>query len=326
MEATAVSIAAPAAPQLDMDTTEEIRERVRRICEAGNGYTQSRVAKEAGISSTTLSQILGGTYQGNVTANIIKIKQWLSLYDERANNEELPEVPRWVDTPTSRRILSDLKYAHLAKDLILIIGGAGIGKTKTISQYAAVTPGVWHVEMSAATGSLVGALEEIAIAVGVRDYARTGPYLQRAIAAKIRGTGGLLVIDEAQHLTVQALDQIRWFNDSCDIGLVLSGNDRVYTQMTGGNRAAYLDRLYSRVGKRTHIKRVTAGDADAIIKAWGIGDSLSRNGIREIANRPGALRVLNKVLRLAATYAQAKAKSIGSEEIALAARELGVFE
>lgn len=327
MEDTAIaSIAEPSAEQLNSDAIEAIRDRVRRICEAGNGYSQARIAKEVQISTATLSQFLGGNYQGNVLSIALKVRQWLDLLAERQNNEELPAVPRWVDTPTSRRILNDLRYAHLARDLILIVGGAGIGKTKAIEQYASITPCVWHVEMTAATGSLVAALEEIAIVVGEREYARSGPYLQRAIAKRIRNTGGLLVIDEAQHLTVQALDQIRWFNDSCNIGLVLSGNDRVYTQLTGGNRAAYLDRLYSRVGKKTHIKRVGAGDADAIIKAWGIDDSATRDNIRDIASRPGALRVLNKVLRLAATYAQAKGKRISMDEISAAARELGVFE
>lgn len=327
METTNVtSITAQRQEELSPEQLSDLRERIRMISEAGNGYSQARIAKEAGVSSATLSQFLGGSYAGNLQAVGLKVSNWLRSYDDKAGSESLPQAPSWVDTPTSRRILGDLRYAQLAADLVLIVGGAGIGKTKAIEQYAAISPNVWHVEMTAATASLLSALEEIALVVGVREYARSAPYLQRAIAQKVRGTGGLLVIDEAQHLTVQALDQIRWFNDRCDIGLVLAGNDRVYTQLTGGNRAAYLDRLYSRVGKKTHIKRATVGDADSIIKAWGIDDTGCRDRIRDIAAKPGALRVLNKVLRLAATYAQAQGRRICCDDIGSAARELGVFE
>jgi len=312
--------------EFSQEQMSDMRERVRMISEAGNGYSQNRIAREADMSGATLSQFLGDTYKGNMQATAMKIAKWLNAYDAQASTESLPMAPAWVDTPTSKRILGDLRYAQVAADLVLIVGAAGIGKSKTIEQYQAIAPNVWHVELSAATGSLLAVLEEIAIRVGLRDYVRSASYLQRAIATKVRNTGGLLVVDEAQHLTVQAMDGIRWFNDKCGIGLVFAGNERVYTQMTGGNRAAYLDRLYSRVGKKTLIKRATQGDADAIIKAWGIDDGKCRERIRDIAAKPGALRVLNKVIRLAATYAQASRKPICCDSIGQAARELGVFE
>lgn len=312
--------------EFTLEQMSDIRERVRMISETGNGYSQNRIAREAEMSSATLSQFLGDTYKGNLQNTAVKIAKWLNTYDAASSSESLPTAPAWVDTPTSKRIMGDLRYAQIAADLVLIVGAAGIGKSKTIVQYQATSPNVWHVELSAATGSLLAALEEIALKVGVRDYARSAAHLQRAIAERIRGTGGLLAIDEAQHLTVQAMDGIRWFNDKCGVGLVFMGNERVYTQMTGGNRAAYLDRLYSRVGKKTLIKRSAQGDADAIIKAWGIDDARCRDRIRDIAARPGALRVLNKVLRLAATYAQASRKAICCDAISQAAHELGVFE
>lgn len=329
METTATNITpiSNAIPEeFSVEQMSDLRERIRKIAESGAGYSQSRIATETGISTATLSQFLGGTYKGNLQGTAQKIGRWLNSYEAQSSTESLPAAPSWVDTPTSRRIISDLRYAQIAADLVLIVGGAGIGKSKAIEQFAAISPNVWHVELSAATGSLLAALEEVAIKVGLRDYSRSAAHLQRAIAGRIRNTGGLLVVDEAQHLTVQALDGLRWFNDKCGIGLVFSGNERVYTQMTGGNRAAYLDRLYSRVGKKTLIKRSAQGDADAIIKAWGIDDAGCRDRIRDIAARPGALRVLNKVIRLAATYAQASRKPICCDAIGTAARELGVFE
>lgn len=313
------------AEELSSEQLSSLRERVRAIAEDDKSYSQARIAREADISSATLSQFLGGTYGGNQQNIARKLDAWLRALDERTSAGKLPEGPSWVSTPTAEKILGGLRYAQMAGDIVLIYGGAGVGKSKTIERYARTVPNVWHVELTPATGSVLNCLQEIALTMGLRDLTNSAAFLQRAIWQRVRDTNGLLVLDEAQHLTVPALDQVRAINDQTGIGLVLCGNERVYTQMSGGNRAPFLDRLYSRIGKRIQLKKATLGDADAIIAAWGIDDSPCKEAIRQIASTPGALRVLNKVLRLAATYAKANGRGIGCQEIRLAARELDVL-
>lgn len=303
-----------------------LRESIRHIVEKDPTYSQARVGKEADVSSSTLSQWLGGSYPGNNNVIGKKLRAWLTAYEERTKDGGLPQPPAWVETPTSARILSGLRYAQMAQDLVLILGGAGVGKTKTIERYRNQQPNVWVVELTPATGGEIAAMEEIVIALGVRDYARTSGHLFRTILSKVRNTNGLLILDEAQHLTVKALDQVRAILDQGQIGLVLAGNERVYSQMTGGNRAAYLDRLYSRVGQKIILRKATTKDADAIIDAWGFEDARCREPLRAIASKPGALRQLNKVLRLAAAYAKSQNHKLSCEDIAAAARELGVHE
>lgn len=301
----------------------DLRDRIRAIAEDDKSYPQSRIAKEAGVSSTTLSQFLGGTYAGNNAKVAGTLATWLGAYAERLATGGLPQGPEWVGTPTSEKIIAGLRYAQMANDVVVIYGGAGLGKSKTIARYAQTAPSVIVVEMTPSTSGVLACLEEVAIAVGLRDYSRQAAFLHRAICSRLRATNGLLVVDEAQHLGVQALDQLRGIHDRTNIGLALVGNERVYTQMAGSNRAAYLDRLYSRIGKRIHLKRASEADADAIVKAWGIDDAACRHRIRDIAAKPGALRVLNKVLRLAATYAQAGNRRVCCDDIQAAWRELG---
>lgn len=316
----------PEPQELTPEQMTDLRERIRIIIRDDSTYSQARIAREADVSPTTLSQFLGGTYAGNVQNVARAVVKWVNALDARYAAGALPEGPAWVSTPTSEKITATLRYAQMAADIVLIYGGAGIGKSKTIDRYRRTAPNVWHVELSAASGSIMGMLEMIAEAIGVRDYVRSANHIERAILARIKGTGGLLVLDEAQHLTVQALDEARVFNDKGGVGLVLCGNERVYSQMTGGNRAPFLDRLYSRVGKKIYLRRSLVADADKIIAAWGIDDSPCRDAVRAIAGKPGALRVLNKVLKLAATYAKAKGRAISCDEITHAATELGVFD
>ncbi|WP_459062144.1 AAA family ATPase [Stenotrophomonas sp. PSU-St15] len=316
----------PITPEeLSPEQLADLRDRLRITLEEDKNLSQARLAKESDISSATLSQFLGGTYAGNQQNVARKLAGWLNVRDERISNGKLPEGPEFVTTPTSEKLRAVLQYAHMAGDIAVIAGGAGLGKTVTNKRYAAVSPNVWHVELTPATGGVLTCLQEIAAVMGLRDLVNSAAYIQRAIFQKVRNTSGLLILDEAQHLTVQALDMVRAINDQTSIGLVLCGNDRVITQMTGGNRAPFLDRLYSRVGKRLVIHKVVKGDADAIIDAWNIADAGCRDQIRQIADLPGALRVLNKVLRLASIYSQAKNERICCESIRYAAKELGVM-
>ncbi|HEY0464568.1 MAG TPA: AAA family ATPase [Polyangiaceae bacterium] len=302
-----------------------VRERVRKIIETVGGYSQSLVSREASLSTTTLSLFLSDTYTGNNQKVAKKLADWLNTRDEQESFDQLPEAPAWVDTPTSNRVLTALRYARLTNGIVLICGVAGVGKTKAIEQYAVISPNVWHVELSAATGNLRGALEEIASAVGIREIPRGVSAMQRAIATKVRGTKGVLVIDEAQHCTVRTLDEIRWFNDKCGIGVVFAGNERVHTQFSpGGERARYLDRLYSRICKKVMVNKATPGDIAAILDAWDVENEECTQIATAIAMQPGALRMLTLALRLAATNATAKGTTISARALRGAAHELEV--
>src|SRR6185437_1982020 len=106
------------------------------------------------------------------------------------------------------------------------------------------------------------------------------------------------------------------------VGIALVGNDGVFARMAGGRNAQQLDRLYSRVGKRLSLRQSTEADIIAMISAWGIDDTKCRATLIEIARRPGALRTLNKTLRLASMHAAAEGRGVCCEDVRAAATEL----
>lgn len=304
----------------------DVRERLRAAMTRDKTLTQALIAREVGVSPAVVNQYLKGVYAGDNDGVENKLVLWLSSHDERrAQGAAMPTAPMWVETATGARILGALGYAQQAGDIAIIYGGAGLGKTSAIRQYDTLALNVWHVTMTPASASVVTALEEICAALGVNEFGGAAK-LFRAVVRKVRGTGGLLVIDEAQHLSVAALDQIRSIHDATEIGVALVGNTEVYARMTGGNRAAYLDRLYSRIGKRLALRQSTKEDIAAILKAWGIGDAKCRATLEEIARKPGALRGLTKVLRLAAMHAHAERVDLCCEHVGRAWRELGGAE
>ena len=317
---------APDLPE-DFDLREELRVRM----EGGKGLSQAVIAREAGVSSSTLSQWMGGTYPGNDANVREKLLVWFRALVQRETTSGLPVGPEFVETATTKRIAGGMRYAQLGPDMVVIYGGAGVSKTKTAERYRRTAPNVWLATATPATAGVTPVLGVIADAVGIKDRPAAAAALFRAICTRVgvERAGGLLIIDEAQHLNPQALDQVRAIHDFTGVGIVLMGNEQVYGRMTGGtSRAAYLDRLFSRIGKKIYIKAPVQEDVEEITRAWGITDPACAQQLRDISRRPGSggLRVLHKVLRLASSYAQAKGEKLCCADVRTAVAELGVLE
>ncbi len=317
---------APMTPAA-LDAAPDLRLELRELLARDRAYSQTRIAREAGISASALSQWMSGTYAGDNPAVEAKIGRWLDLLQaSRASASAMPAAPDFVETPSAARILAALRYAQVAGDIAVIYGGAGMSKTTSIREFARRSPNVWHATMTPASASVATCLEEIADAVGAAGVAGSAARLHRGICRRVTNTGGLLAIDEAQHLSVAALDQIRSIHDATGVGIALVGNEAVYARMTGGNRAAYLDRLFSRIGKKVRLLRPTAEDVRALIACWGIDDAQCAPALHDIASRPGALRQLTKTLRLASMHAAAEGRAICCTDVKTAWRELGGAE
>lgn len=305
----------------------DIRDQIRQLMDSDKRLSQAKIAKQADMSPTTLSQWLSGTYAGDNAAIEKKLQLWVDTTQAaRARADVMPAAPDYVATPTAERVIAALRYAQVAGDIACVYGGAGLGKTTGILRYRTAAPNVWHATMTPASASVVPALEEIAEAVGVSNTVGGATRLHRAICRRIANAGGLLVIDEAQHLSVAALDQVRSIHDATGVGIALVGNESVYARMTGGNRAAFLDRLFSRIGKRVRLVKSTQGDIEALLDAWGIDDDKCRAQLVDIATKPGGLRGLTKVLRLASMHAMAATRALCCDDVRAAWRELGGVE
>lgn len=302
---------------------EDLRARIIATLERDN-LAQSTVAREAGFSGSALSQWLQGKYAAATAELDAKLARWLEAYERRKREQaRLPAAPGYVETPTGSRVIDALAYAQLAGDIAVVYGGAGLGKSQGCAAYQERNPCVWIATMTPATASIATALEEIADALRLPDGAGGAARLQRAIVKRLRGTGGLLVVDEAQHLSVAALDELRSLHDASGIGLALVGNETVYARLTGGTRAAYLDRLYSRIGKRVRLARTVKGDVDAIARAWNVTERDTLVLLADIAGKPGALRGVTKCLRLAALLAAADSEALGVRHLRAAWTDLG---
>ena len=320
---------APAAPAVGAvsASSEALKTAVRKVL-LNNRMTQDRMARDAGLSGSALSQWLHGKYQGDVPALEDRLSAWLADTQSSAL-EPCETAPVWVQTPTATAIEGALNYARIRPSIAVVYGGAGVGKTTTIDRYARASAGVWVWEAKKSQRSMLEALRAIEGTMsGYPCEEKRSSTISRMIAQRLQWAHkpALLIIDEAQHLKLDAVEELRSIHDSTGVGLVLSGNESVYTQLTGRTRRADFAQLFSRVGKRLRLDKPAPGDVAAILQAWRIEGIKERELCQQIASLPGGLRGLVNVLVDAATAAQAMGRAVDIKALRAAWSDQGAMQ
>lgn len=293
-------------PMMTPEEEEAIRADVRALM-AAETLTMKDIARACGVAYGTFSSWMGGTYQGRTHHVAAEARRGLDAHRTKARTRAMaPAAPGFVPTATAEMFLGGLEHAQHMAELVVITGGPGVGKTTAAREYRVRNPNVWLMTAEPVHATPRALLDDLADAVGIDARGMSGQRLSRAITIKLRGTGGLLIIDEAQHLTSQTLDQLRSLHDLAGLGIALLGNETVYARLEGGTRAAHYAQLFSRVGMRLTRVRPVQADVAALLDAWGVAGAAERALLKQIAAKPGALRGLTKVLRIAHMLAGAK--------------------
>ena len=284
----------------------DIRAGLRMLVDDENA-TYAQIARETGISTGTLSGFMNDKYNGDNERIEQALRRWL---ENRLLAADFPEPPRFIETPTVRQIWTSMRFARLTESIAVVCGNPGVGKTEAAREYRRKNENVWMITVTPSCASVLECLTELAFELGMNDAPRRKGPLSRALRRRLDGTQGLVIIDEADHLGAEVLEELRLLQESTRVGLVLMGNHRVYSNMTGGNRTVEFARLFSRIAKRTAINKTKKTDVKAIADAWQITGEKERELLQTIAQKPGALRVLNHALRLAAMTAHGKGEQV----------------
>ena len=286
-----------------------------RAAAAEDGLSMAQVAKAVDIPAGTWTNFMGGTYAGKLERLVNAGRAWLAARQTRKRTQAiLPKAPLFVPTQSASQIIATLEHAQHAPDFVVISGGAGIGKTTSIQHYRRTAPSVWVITGEPTLRSAWMLLDYIAEAMDMTG-GRSTQKQSRTLVRRLQGSGGLIIVDEAQHLSTQALDQLRTLHDLAGIGVAVVGNETVYSRIQGGARTAEFAQLHSRVGMRLARAKPTRADIEAMIDAWKVEGERERKLLTAIARKPGALRIMTKVVLLAHRNAAAEGRSLQAEHI-----------
>ena len=298
------------------DEQQVLRQRLLEVKDSEN-RTWRRLAVQIGVPDGTLSNWAGGTYGADGSKVAEKVERWLRSLEERATFRASEPITRFVNTPSALDFLAVLGRAQALAHIVVLTGAPGIGKSRAACQYKATNPNVYKITASKFFTSVPQLLSAMAREMSLPDMGRQDR-IAAMILRKIIGSEGLIIVDEAQLLTLDQLEAVRSFHDQGGIGLALIGNPSVMRKLEGEHRGADYAQFFSRVGMRLNRMHAKRGDMEALLEAWGVEDPQVHRALCGVAKKAGALRGAAMTFRLACTLADAERTPVNLEHVKLA--------
>lgn len=296
------------------------------------GISQAKLAPQVGVSQTALSQWRRDKYDnGDITELERKLEEFFRTQDTVQAMEEKAAPYRpildYIPTSISEDIYNAIKYCQIQRGMTILHGDAGLGKTKGAERFIRENPtSAIYIQATPSSGTLGSMMKLIARALRIPET-RNKLDLMLAIRDKLEGTNKVIIIDEAQHLKLSALEEIRSLSDPNSItgekgtGICLIGNTEVYTRLVGKQQAQFAQ-LFSRIRMNRYYStsQVKQEDIKALFPKlteegskkeldFLLGISQSHWGIR------GAVNVYNNAVNN---------EDIGYQGLYTMAREMGI--
>lgn len=301
----------------DVKTWRKLITRVIDVAQA-NDWSKAEVARRADVAEGTFSQWASGKYPGTLANVNQSISLWLDALEEGASiAATVPKSPSFIKTSIGVDVYNTLLYTQITAGFTAVTLPSGTGKTHAAEHFKATRPFVWLATASPYTRTVHGMLIDLAAALDVQEY--NPARLVRAIGRKLQrqGDGTLLIMDEAQSLTPDAINQLRHFVDISKCGVALLGNEHTAQSFfaDAGKSVNSRAQVASRFDRRLRKERDPVGDAEKLISAWGIDDPASVQVLLGYASKPGALRNVDRVMKGASMSALGQGEDVGLKHI-----------
>lgn len=269
-----------------------------------DGMSQNRFAAALGINPAYISGYLkeGSNYK---YADKVEepAKNYIDNFIKKIDviQDELP----FVRTKDAKSIHAVINWAVRDRDMAMISGVAGSGKTRAIKEYVKTHPDSILIEATINT-SAKSLFKILAHELGINEKGSIDDLIRQSGEA-LKKVSKTIIVDEAEHLPYRALESLRRMHDFSRATLVLVGTNKLLLNLTSSKSGNELEQLSSRVGKKWILsglsyasdedkedKKVTQ-DLEAVCKVFGVSDKSDINLIERLAR--GNFRKTEKLLR-----------------------------
>ncbi len=302
-----------------------LRAEARRAITDEN-LSQAEVARQADMSAAVLSEYLKDKYAGDNNTPATALHKWVEGRKRAAEiRTRLPVAPTYQPLHTSKRIMALLDYSREMGRIVMIAGAPGVSKTATATQYKNDNNRAWLAAMDPGTSGVPTMLLEILAAMGESDAKGTPQQLAKRVVAKAVEAKGIIMVDEAQHLSDKAIEQLRAINDKTramgsGIGIALIGNDGAYSKVGTAGTKAQFAQVSSRFAQRRFYAAPDPKDVIGVAQAWAdandeqIGKA-EFDFLQLIAAKPGGLRNVEMTFESALVSARGQSAPLTVEHL-----------
>jgi DNA transposition AAA+ family ATPase len=256
--------------------------RVRSFM-AERNFKQATVARMLGVSSSTFSKFLAGSYEGNLAKLVNKVINWINSVTRK---EERIKPEPFIETEIARRIATLIVQTEAFSEeegrIALIIGDSGHGKSVCLKQYAEANKNTLYIQLDATMSSL-----RIFVEIAKRLHIASSGSLSeitRHLVENLRSRNIIIMLDEASNLTVKQLNQLRQIivvKARCP--LILAGNAdllRTVIQPTTKHGYESLDQFTSRLMGILNLDELASHKGDGLYTSEDIRKLYEYGGIK----------------------------------------------
>ena len=212
-----------------------------------NNVSQNAIARALGINASAISTFRKGEYRGNND----ELAKKLRLYMDNTKLEDRKTLEIEVFETNDKKMADFvINEAYRDSQIALITGEAGSGKSTIVREYAKNHPNVILIEATLHTTAKV-LLEILSDRLGV-TYAKSLHDKVVLISRELSKRDCIIIIDEAEHLPLRALEDLRRIWDFSRKPLILVGTEILVRNLMGRN--GELRQLYSRIDGKWHVR------------------------------------------------------------------------
>ena len=143
-----------------------------------------------------------------------------------------------------------------------------MGKTSSLREYCKQAPDALMIETDPTYTAKV-MLQKLAAMLGAEGKGSLNE-LMDAVVGRLKDSGRIILVDEAENLPLRALECLRRVHDKTSCGLVLAGMPRLLVNLRGKN--GELKQLYSRMAFKLDLGESVPDEDLAQIVAQAMPD------------------------------------------------------
>lgn len=229
------------------------------------GLTWLDIATRMGIDKSALNNFTNGA-SDLAEENIAKLKNYVH-HNVCLGDDIIP-------TMTHQSLMQYFSHAYYTQSIYAITGKSGFGKTATAKHFARVNEFAYWINGTVDMGAKDLMLEILSV-IGIPIPAKSSSkyVLQQLVVEQLSGRAGILIVDEADKLSIKALDALREItdNEKVILGMVLLGEASLVSKLQSKDQSGIsLMRLYSRLSRIIPIDKIEKKDVMLFLREYGI--------------------------------------------------------